>query len=158
MRQTSKVARHKFYNLFQNLKMSPIRSVDDVSAIPYEPGAFIFWIDEAPPRCLFVGIASPKLEYGLYERLSKIIDVKDSKSELYNHLAKDAKLAREYKIDLKKAENRERFLHDHLYFQYLPIADMKDDEMKELEEFLVNESELNPRYHPNSTPPPRKGK
>ncbi len=138
--------------------MSPLRAMDDIPAIPPLPGAYIFWIDEAPPRCLLVGIASPKLEDGLYERLSKILEPNNQNSELQNFLAKDTKLSREYKTDLKKPENRERFLYEHVYFQYLTIPDMKEDEMKSFEEFLESEAELEPRYHANTTPRPRKGK
>jgi len=152
MRSTSKVARHQFYNLFQNLKMSPIRTIDAVTSIPAEPGAFIFWLDEAPPRCLYVGTVSPKIEDGLLKWISDIVKPTNTKSELQQSLTKDTKLSREYKTDLKKPENREQFIHDHIYFQYLTIPDMKADEMKSFEEFLEAEAELNPRYHHNSTP------
>lgn len=158
MRNTSKVARHRFYNLFQNLKMSPIRTIDDLPNVPPVPGAFIFWLDEAPPRCLLVGIASPKLEDGLLNRLSGIVESKNVESELHRHLATDRTLGKDYKIDLKKSENRERFLFEHVYYQYLTIADMKEDELKSFEEFLEERSELNPRYRKNNMPPKRKGK
>jgi hypothetical protein len=146
MLNTSKVAKHQFYNLFQNLKMSPIRTVDELAKVPQLPGSFIIWIDEAPPRCLFVGVASPKLEGGLLERLSNIIAGENKKNELHQFLARDGRLGKEYKLDLRKPENRTRFLHDHIYFQYLTIGDMKDDELKQFEEFLKESSELNPRY------------
>jgi len=138
--------------------MSPIRTVDDLPNVPPVPGAFIFWLDEAPPRCLYVGIASPRLEDGLQERLSGIIESNNAESELQKHLAKDSKLGKEYKLDLKKSENRERFLFDHVYFQYLTIADMKEDELKYFKEFLEEHSGLNPRYRKNNTPTKRKGK
>ncbi len=158
MRNTSRIARHRFYNLFQNLKMSPLRTIDDLPRVPPLPGAFIFWIDEAPPRCLFVGIASPKLEDGLLERLQSLLESKNTKSELHTSLARDVKLGRQYKFDLKKPVNRDRFLQDHVYFQYLPIQDMKEDELKSFEEFLEESSELNPRYLLNSVSPSEKGK
>lgn len=158
MRNTSRVARHHFYNLFQNLKMSPLRTIDDLPHVPPLPGAFIFWIDEAPPRCLFVGIASPKLEDGLQERLQFLIESKNTKSELHTSLAKDVKLGRQYKSDLKNPMNRDRFLHNHVYFQYLTIRDMKEDELRTFEEFLKESSELDPRYSFNSVSPREKGK
>jgi hypothetical protein len=153
MHNTSWVARHQFYNLFQNLKMSPLRTIDDLPRVPTLPGTFIFWIDEAPPRCLLVGIASPKLEDGLQERLQSLIESMSTKSELHTYLEKDAKLSREYKSDFKKSINRDRFLRDHVYFQYLTITDMKEDELKTFEEFLKESSELNPRYSYNSNSP-----
>lgn len=135
-----------------------MRSMDDLPVIPPIPGAFIFWIDEAPPRCLFTGIASPKLENGLHERLTQLVDTKNTKSDLHVLLSKDTRLGGEYKLDLKKPENREHFLHDYTYFQYLTIPDMKEDELKTFHDFLEEASELNPRYTKNSTPPRRKGK
>jgi|GEM_PF-1953222 len=158
MRNTSRVARHQFYNLFQNLKMSPLRTIEDLPHVPPLPGAFIFWIDEAPPRCLYVGIASPKLEDGLLERLQSLLESKNIKSELHTSLAKDVKLGRQFKLDLKNPVNRDRFLQDHVYFQYLTIRDMKEDELKTFEEFLKKSSDLNPRYSFNSVSPHKKGK
>jgi len=138
--------------------MSPLRTVDDLPNVPPIPGAFIFWIDEAPPRCLFVGVASPKLEDGLLERLTGIIGSERPKSELHEFLAQDPALRREYKTDLRKPENRNRFLQDHVYFQYLTIPDMKEDELKTFEDFLKESSELNPRYTRNSIPQKRSRK
>lgn len=132
--------------------------MDDLQNVPPVPGAFIFWLDEAPPKCLFVGIASPKLEDGLREQLLRITDANNQKSELHNNLMQDNELARLYKINLKKPDNRQQFLLEHVYFQYLTIPDMKEDEMISFREFLEEASELNPRFLKISAPPKRKGK
>lgn len=158
MRDTSRIARNKFYNLFQNLKMSPMRSFDELDSVPPSPGAFIFWIDEAPPRCLITGIASPKLEDGLLEEIKHLVNTRSDKSKLQKHLAADTQLSRQFKVNLKKPEERERFLREHTYFQYLTITDMKEDELKIFGEFLEQQADLHPRYSKNSLDAKTKGR
>jgi hypothetical protein len=146
MKDTSNITRNRYYNLFQNLKMSPMRPSEEDDSIPEEPGAYLFWLDEAPPQCLLTGIVPPKAEGGLKSRIGDLVFDRRKSSELHRYLQQDKTLAREYGIALNDADERTAFIQNNTYCQYLKITDMKDDELILFDRFIEDYADLHPRY------------
>jgi hypothetical protein len=144
MKYPSKLSKHEFYNLYQRLKMGNILTTEDLGKFPPDPGVYAFWLDEAPPLCLFVGMASPKLENGLREILETEFQSDDRTSEFARKLAGNTRLGRTYKFNLRRKEGRQNFLREHVYVQILPLTGMREDDLQSFKDFLEFESDLSP--------------
>jgi hypothetical protein len=125
------------------LKCSPHRKPDLVN-VDTVSGVYAWWLDESPPVCLKVGIATPRRHDGLRGRLSDHFTSSYGTTTLARHLYRDRTSPWAQARDFTKPAVRRDFMRDHCFFRYLPMGKLDEPTLRGFERHL--ERELRPVY------------
>lgn len=115
---------------------------------PTGQGLYVLWHRRpTADECLKVGIAGPRREKGLRERLDLHFGSNPNNSVLAKHMAADCQLARPAGFDFTVREERKTFLAKKCFFQTVELpAGMPRKELRDFEKWAEKDSGLDPRY------------
>jgi hypothetical protein len=116
----------------------------DLGAVKKVSGAYAWWLDQASPVCLKVGIATPRRRDGLRGRLSDHFTSSYGTTTFARHLHRDRSSPWAQGRDLTKPEVRRGFMREHCFFRYLVLDQLDEPALRDFEKHL--EHELHPIY------------
>ena len=115
-----------------------LRGVEEVS------GAYAWWLEQAEPVCLKVGIATPRRNDGLRGRLSDHFTSSYHTTTLARHLYRDRTSPWARGRDFTTQRGRSAFMRGHCFFRYRVLDQLDESTLREFEEHV--ERELRPVY------------
>ena len=134
----------EFKNLLQRLQESPRITRSSLNQVPRQQGAYVLWMDKNPHVCLKVGIAGPRKDKGVRERLQFHFSSNPKNTILAEHMKEDIDFGQAQGYDFQNRVQRQQFLANECFFQVIPLSFWSKEELKRLEDFL--EFRLSPRY------------
>lgn len=129
--------------LAQLLGCTPHRK-PDLDRVEEVSGAYAWWLEQAEPVCLKVGIATPRRKGGLRGRLSDHFTSSYGTTTFARHLDRDRNSPWAQGRDFTSQKHRSAFVRDHCFFRYLVLNQLDEPALRSFEKHL--EHELHPVY------------
>lgn len=129
--------------LAQLLGCRPHRKAD-IRGVVKVSGAYAWWLEQAEPVCLKVGIATPRRKDGLRGRLSDHFTSSYHTTTFARHLYRDRTSPWAQGRDFTTQRARSAFMREHCCFRYVVLDMLDEPTLRDFEKHV--ERELCPVY------------